>query len=158
MAAEVVGLYTAVEAGTPVESHPVVALEAGIGITGDRYATRRGYWSDPKWPDQELTLIEDETAATLAIDAGLLRRNIVTRGVRLDDLIGARFQIGDTVLEGVRPCDPCAYIEGLVQHPGLLKALVTCGGLRARIVQGGHIHVGDIITMLAPAVKSQSAL
>lgn len=156
MQAQVAGLYTAEAAGAPLTSHAQVALLAGVGVAGDRYATRRGYWSDPKWPDQELTLVEAETAEALGVEAGLLRRNIVTRGVRLDDLIGATFQIGETVLEGVRPCDPCAYIEGLVQRPGLLKALVTCGGLRARIVQGGTVSVGDAVRVIAPVVKPQA--
>lgn len=156
MEAHVTGLFVAVEGGAPIEARAQVELLAGVGIAGDRYATRRGYWSDPKWPDQELTLFAAETAETLGIEAGLLRRNIVTRGVDLDSLIGATFQIGETVLEGVRPCDPCAYIEGLLQRPGLLKALVTCGGLRAHIVRGGSIRVGDAITVLTPARASQT--
>lgn len=144
----IAGIYTALKAGAPITSHATVDLVPGAGIPGDRYATGRGHWSDPKWPDQELTLFEAEIAEALGMDAHLLRRNIVTRGVRLDDLIGARVRVGDAVIEGVRPCDPCRYIELLLDRPGLLKALTARGGLRARVVSGGRISVGDGIHLL----------
>jgi MOSC domain-containing protein YiiM len=114
---------------------------------GDRYAHGRGHWSDPQWPDQELTLVEAEVAAALTIEAGLLRRNVVTRGVRLDEFLGVRFRIGDAVLAGVRRCDPCRYLDTLTR-PGLAQALVGRGGLRARIVTGGRLRVGDAIQLL----------
>ncbi|MCX6020807.1 MAG: MOSC domain-containing protein [Chloroflexi bacterium] len=145
----VVGIYTAERAGAPPQLQASVQVTPGVGIEGDRYATRQGHWSDPKWLDQELTLIEAETAEDLGIPAELLRRNIVLRGVSLDGLIGATFQIGDAVLLGVRPCDPCKYIETLLERPGLLKALVTRGGLRVRILRGGRISLGQSIEVLA---------
>lgn len=147
--ARVVGLYTALRAGAPMDGQVSVEVVPGIGIPGDRYATKQGYWSDPKWPDQELTLIEVEVAEALPLEASRLRRNVVTRDVRLDGLIGATFQIGGAVLVGVRPCDPCAYIETL-NRPGLAKALVSRGGLRAHIVRGGRIRLGDAIMVLPP--------
>jgi hypothetical protein len=150
MTGRVVGLYTATEAGAPVVSHDAVEVQTGIGITGDRYATGSGYWSDPKWPDQELTLVEAEVADALAIEAGALRRNVVTRGVRLDDLIGRRFRIGDAVIEGVRPCDPCRHIESLTR-PGIARELVGRGGLRARILTSGRLRVGDAVLVLQPS-------
>ena len=140
----VVGLFTAAAAGAPVISHASVEVVPRVGIPGDRYALRLGHWSDPKWPDQELTLVESEVADALAIDAGALRRNVVTHGVRLDSLIGVRFRIGEAVLEGVRPCDPCHYIETLTR-PGLLRDLTGRGGLRVRIVEGGRLRVGDLM-------------
>jgi hypothetical protein len=150
MTGRVVGLYTATEAGAPVASRETVEIEAGRGIVGDRYATGSGYWSDPKWPDQELTLVEAEVADALAIEAGALRRNVVTRGVRLDDLIGRRFRIGDAVIEGVRPCDPCRHIESLTR-PGIARELVGRGGLRARILTSGRLRVGDAVLVLQPS-------
>ena len=131
-------------------SHASVELVAGVGIPGDRYATRLGHWSDPKWPDQELTLVEAEVAEGLGLAPEQLRRNLVTRGVRLDGLIGETFQVGEAILQGVRPCDPCAYIESL-NRPGLLKELVDRGGLRARIVTGGLVRVGDEIRVMGPS-------
>jgi hypothetical protein len=150
MTGRVVGLYTATEAGAPVASRETEEIEAGRGIVGDRYATGSGYWSDPKWPDQELTLVEAEVVDALAIEAGALRRNVVTRGVRLDDLIGRRFRIGDAVIEGVRPCDPCRHIESLTR-PGIARELVGRGGLRARILTSGRLRVGDAVLVLQPS-------
>ena len=153
MAPHIVGLFTAPSAGAPCVSHDRVEVVAGLGIPGDRYATRLGRWSDPKWPDQELTLIEAEVAESAGVEPGLLRRNVVTRDVRLDDLIGRTFTIGSAVLEGVRPCDPCAYIETLTQ-PGMLKALTAKGGLRVRVIASGHIAVGDAIMMASATASS----
>src|SRR5262249_52965476 len=107
MTSQVVGLFTAAEAGAPGVGRGSLRGRPGARRGGGRYALGLGHWSDPRWPDQELTLVEAEVAEALAIEAALLRRNVVTRGVRLDDLIGVRFRIGDAVLEGVRPCDPC---------------------------------------------------
>jgi MOSC domain-containing protein YiiM len=138
-------------------AHPWVEVVAGVGILGDRYATGQGHWSDPRWPHQELTLIEEEVAEEVAIAAVHVRRNIVTRGVRLNALVGVTFQIGSVRLVGVRLCDPCRYLETLTR-PGLLRALQDRGGLRTSIVHGGRIHVGDRVTTLpAPDVPSLSS-
>ena len=149
--AQVIGLYIAARAGATVEARPTLDVLPGVGVTGDRYAARSGHWSDPRWPDQELTLIEAEVAEDVGIDAGQLRRNVVTRGVHLRDLIGVTFQIGEAVLVGVRPCDPCRYLEALTR-PGIAKALATRGGLRVRILEGGRISVGDLISRLSDLV------
>lgn len=125
-----------------------VTLVVGVGIAGDRYAERRGHWSDPRWPDQELTLVETEVAAAVGVEPSALRRNIVTRGVRLDSLIGVRFAIGGALVEGVRPCDPCGYLDTLTRR-GTARALAGRGGLRARIVSGGDVRVGDALLSLA---------
>jgi hypothetical protein len=147
LSAQVIGLYTAVRAGAPMQPRAWVEVVPGVGINGDRYATRCGHWSDPRWPDQEVTLVEGEVAEDLAIDAGQLRRNIVTRGVRLTDLIGRTFQLGGARLVGVRDCAPCRYLDSLTR-PGLGQSLRTRGGLRARILQGGRIHVADRMTLV----------
>lgn len=147
MSGHVVGLYTAAAAGAPIASRTWVDVLPDAGIIGDRYARRLGHWSDPKWPDQELTMLEAEVADDLAIDPGVLRRNVVTRDLRLDTLIGVRFQIGDAVLEGVRPCDPCQYLETLTR-PGVTRALVGRGGLRVRVITSGRIQVGDAVVLL----------
>ncbi|MGD9894955.1 MAG: MOSC domain-containing protein [Dehalococcoidia bacterium] len=149
MNSRVIGLYTAATAGAPIVSRTWVDVLPGAGIVGDRYARGQGHWSDPKWPDQELTMLEAEVAEELAIDPAALRRNVVTRDVRLDALTGARFQIGGAVLEGVRPCDPCQYLETLTRS-GIMRALVGRGGLRVRVITSGRICVGDAI-VLVPA-------
>ena len=144
----VVGIHVASAAGAPMQSRDWVEVVPGVGILGDRYATRRGHWSDPRWRDQELTLVEAEVAADLGLEPGSLRRNLVTRGVQLQGLLGLEFRLGGAVLAGMRPCDPCRYIEGLLERPGLLRELVGRGGLRTRVLQGGRIAVGDEIAVL----------
>ena len=137
-------LLVAAAAGEPMELRAEVQLMPGLGIPDDRYATGTGHWSDPRWPDQELTLVEAELAEELSLDPILLRRNIVTRGVRLDGLIGKDFVVGSALLRGVRPCDPCRYIEPMTR-PGLFDELRGRGGLRAKVMKGGTITVGDHI-------------
>ena len=146
MSACVVGLYSATAAGVPVLSRSEVTLLPGVGIDGDRYAEHAGHWSDLKWPDQELTLIDADVAADLGVEPGALRRNIVTRGVLLEELIGVRFRLGEALIEGVRPCDPCHYLETLLGRPGLTRALAGRGGLRARVIEGGRVALGDELT------------
>src|SRR5205807_8097041 len=108
-----------------------------------------GTWSDPRWHDKELTLFESEVAEEIGIDPYQARRNIVTRGVHLYGLLGVRFRIGEVLLAGVRPCDPCRTIEELNQRPGLTSALARGrGGLRTRVLQGGRIHLDDPIEVV----------
>ena len=145
-AATVDGIYVARAAGEPVQPLLRAELAAGAGVKGDRYAARQGYWSDPRWPDQELTLIEAELEEAMSVAPGGLRRNIVTRGIDLRTLTGRRFAIGTALLEGVRPCDPCMHLEELTR-PGLFQELAGRGGLRARIVRGGEVAVGDAIRL-----------
>ncbi|MEX2446691.1 MAG: MOSC domain-containing protein [Dehalococcoidia bacterium] len=147
--ATIVGIYTAPSAGAPMEQQGSVVLERGVGIVGDRYALRTGTWSDPRWRDQEITLFAAEVAEDLRIDPAGVRRNVVTRGVDLYGLVGVRFRLGGAVVEGRRPCDPCRYIERMNGHPGLARALLGGrGGLRARIVEGGMVRLGDPIEVL----------
>jgi MOSC domain-containing protein YiiM len=125
-------------------------VEPGLGIPGDRYATRRGHWSDPRWKDQELTLVEAEFLERLGLPWPALRRNIVTRGVDLLDLVGLDFAVGSAVLRGARPCAPCMYIERL-NRPGLFKELENRGGVRVRVIQAGTISVGDRLEVVGIA-------
>ena len=146
----VLALFTAPATGQPMESHTDVDVVAGLGIAGDRYATRRGHWSDPRWKDQELTLVGAELLAELGLATAALRRNIVTRGIDLLDLIGLEFAIGGARLAGRRQCSPCAYIERLTR-PGLFAELGGRGGLRAAIIEGGRISVGDEVRIVGLA-------
>lgn len=136
------GLFVASASGQPMESRRSVRALAGTGILGDRYAEGLGHWSDPRWPDQELSLVEDELADELALTADQLRRNIVTRGVALGELIRRDFRIGTAWLRGMRTCDPCRYLETLTR-PGIYEELDGRGGLRAAILRSGWIRVGD---------------
>ena len=132
-------------------TRPVNQVQAipGAGLEGDRYASQKGTFSQPL-PDHELTLIESEAIEALRRDyrieltAGQPRRNLVTRGVPLNHLVGREFRIGDVKVRGIRLCEPCNHLEMLTGHP-IIKALRHRGGLRAQILTAGTIHVGDAV-------------
>jgi MOSC domain-containing protein YiiM len=152
----VASIYIAADEGKPVESRDEVEAVAGLGLRGDRYYLRRGAWSgDPK-PGREVTLIESEAVEAAREEFGLVlepreaRRNIVTEGVRLNELVGREFVVGEVRLIGVRLCEPCEYLAGLTGQP-VVKALIHRAGLRADIVDGGWIRVGDQIRIDEPA-------
>src|SRR3982074_1902395 len=90
----VVGLFIASAAGEPMTACQTVEVVAGVGIVGDRYATGRGHWSDPRWRDQQLTLVGKDLLDELGLAPDALRRNVVTDGLDLLDLIGLEFGIG----------------------------------------------------------------
>ena len=153
----VTGLFTAVESGAPCEPHAALRAIAGVGLEGDRYATDRGEFSAPGRGGQALTLMAEEALAVAQrngarIDAAEARRNVLTRGIELESLIGHRFAIGDAVCEATRLAEPCAHLERLT-HPGVLRAMVHLGGIRADILTGGEIRVGDAIRPLPDAAR-----
>ena len=139
----------------PVQAVDVVA---GRGIEGDRYFRDDGdgTFHEADKHGQDLTLIEAEAIEGLAADTGIelgpgeARRNVVTRGVALNDLVGRRFTVGEVEAVGNRLCDPCSHLQKLTR-PGVLKGLVDRGGLRADVVRGGEIRVGDELRELGPA-------
>jgi MOSC domain-containing protein YiiM len=147
----VVSLHIARDVAVPMESMREVKAVPGQGLEGDRYFNGTGHWSKHPGVSREITLIEIETIEALArekniaIAPGAGRRNVVTRGVPLNHLVGREFQIGAVRLRGTRLCEPCAYLEGLTQQ-GVLAGLIHRGGLRAEIVTGGTIRVEDVIT------------
>jgi MOSC domain-containing protein YiiM len=143
-------IHIAAEATKPLESVPAVRAVAGKGLEGDRYFKKVGTYSNHPGSGREVTLIEAEAIEALARDLkiqlapGASRRNITTRGVPLDHLVGVRFRVGGVLLEGTRRCEPCKHLEGLTQE-GVLAGLVHRGGLRTVIVEGGTIRVGDVV-------------
>lgn len=116
---------------------------AGRGLAGDRYAAGRGTFSAPG-RGYELTLVEAGVLDEIELTWEEARRNIVTRGIFLNGLVGRRFRIGAVECVGRRLAEPCAHLEKLAR-PGLLRPLVHRGGLRADIVEGGVIRLGDEI-------------
>jgi len=129
-----------------MEPRQYVAALTDAGLDGDRYAdsaNRRG-------PEYQVTLIEIENIAAFSalvdalFTADMPRRNIVTQGVRLNDLCGKRFKVGAAILEGLELCEPCSLFAKRT-HREVLKYFPRKGGLRARIVAGGMIHIGDTV-------------
>lgn len=147
---KVVDIVTTSEAGKPLRSVAEASLESGKGLVGDRYYEHSGTFSEKLKDsgDWEVTLIESEEIHRFNESHGLtlppdsFRRNIVTSGVRLNDLVGRRFHVGSAILEGMRLCEPCAHLGKLV-GPAVVKGMVHRAGLRARIVTGSRVHVGD---------------
>ena len=137
------------EAMQPVDA---VQAVAGRGLDGDRYATRRGYWTDVD--ECQVTLIRGEdldeiTASSgVAVQDGQHRRNIVTRGVDLRGLAGRKFRIGDATFTYDRPRPPCRYIESITE-PGMTRALAARrGGICVRVIESGLVRTGDEIELL----------
>ena len=117
------------------------------GLRGDRYECGAGSFSNPSGRGYDLTLVEAEALEELAAGGVKVapfeaRRNLVVRGVSLDDLIGKRFHVGEVECFGQRRCEPCAHLERLTR-PGVLRGLVHRGGLRADVLSDGEIRVGD---------------
>lgn len=121
---------------------------AGRGLEGDRYFNGTGTFWKKDTPDRHITLIEAEALDALRRDYGVdirpheSRRNIVTRGVALNHLVGHEFKVGEVTLRGIRLCEPCAHLESLTSKE-TRTGLVHRGGLRAAIVTEGTIRVGD---------------
>ncbi len=122
----------------------------GMGLEGDRYYNRTGTYSDKHDESREATFIESEALQALSADYGIAldgaesRRNITTRGVALNHLVGKEFKVGEAVFRGIRLCEPCTHLEDLSGKP-VRKGLVHRGGLRAQIVKSGLVQVGDPI-------------
>ena len=141
-------IHIADKAGAPVRPLQAVEALAGVGLEGDRYARAGGTWRESD-VSRDVTLIEAEAIEAVVEDgihlaAGESRRNITTRGIRLNDLVGKQFRIGDVLARGTKLCEPCTYLAGLTGQ-ALVKPLTHRAGLRADLLTSGRIAVGDRI-------------
>ncbi len=125
-----------------------VRAVAGQGLEGDRYFAPGG-----AGPGEALTLIEAEVLEDVGLSGPQSRRQVVVRGMRVNDLIGKRFQIGDVECLGVEICEPCRHLQQMTR-PGIIKDLIHRGGLRADILSGGTISVGDRLLEELPAERA----
>jgi MOSC domain-containing protein YiiM len=145
-------IHIASAAQGPPQSVAQATAIPGAGLEGDRYALKLGTFYKPK-PDYELTLIEAEAIEALRRDyhveltAGEARRNIVTRNVPLNHLVGREFAIGDVRIRGLRLCEPCDHLQKITGKP-VIKGLLHRGGLRAQILTAGTIRVGDLVSVI----------
>jgi MOSC domain-containing protein YiiM len=143
-------IYVASAAAGPMRSVNEARAISGVGLDGDRYALGQGTFSKPL-PDRELTLIEVEAIEALRRDysvqlpPGEARRNVVTRGVALNHLIGCDFRIGEVKIRGIRLCEPCDHLQRVTGRQ-VIRGLIHRGGLRAQILTQGTIRVGDPLT------------
>lgn len=141
-----VAIQIAPATSAPLQQVPEVNAVPGHGLEGDRYFSAGG-WDEPK---KEVTLIEIEAveAANRDYDVELTiedtRRQVVTRGIALNHLVGHEFKVGDVTLRGVKLNEPCNHLRKLAGKP-LIKPLIHRGGLRAQILSAGTIRVGDSI-------------
>lgn len=148
MSGRVEALWTAEHDSAPMAQRTAVEVVRG-GIEGDRYCTGRGYYSP--FDVCEVTLIEAEALGGIRAEHdidltdGRHRRNVVTRGATLHDLLGAQFRVGEALLEGTRPRPPCAHVEKVVGEDGVADALSGSGGICASVVEPGRVAVGDEI-------------
>jgi MOSC domain-containing protein YiiM len=124
------------DAIAPVDA---VSALAGKGLQGDRK-----FFGDGAKPGRALTLIEAEALEDVGLTGAQSRRQVVVRGVRLNDLVGRRFRVGEVECVGVELCEPCLHLEQMTR-PGIIKDLVHRGGLTADILNDGRISVGDPI-------------
>jgi hypothetical protein len=145
-------LAVAPQAEAPMRLVQQARAVAGRGLDGDRYATGAGTFSPrgPHQPGYELTLIAAEvveqlTARDAALDFTSTRRNVLTRGIDVNALVGHEFRVGDVHCRGVRLAEPCAHLERLA-GPGLLRPLIHRGGVRVDILNDRTLHIGSTIT------------
>ena len=133
-----------------LESVPEVRAIPGKGLEGDRYCRGDGSFSKNPGGGRQVTLVASEMLDLLQREHGITlpaaetRRNLVTKGVALNDLVGQVFQVGSVRMKGVRLAEPCDHLERLTQK-GVVKGLVHRAGLRADILDEGVLRVGDAI-------------
>jgi hypothetical protein len=132
-------IHTGPEKGGELAPVGAIRAVAGKGLEGDRKFRPEG-----AKPGGALTLVEAEVVEDVGLPPGGTRRQVTVRGVRLNDLVGKRFRVGDVECVGRRLCEPCAHLERL--SPGTLRPLVHRGGLRADLLGDGVIRVGDRVS------------
>lgn len=147
-----VAIAIAGSAAGPMQSIQRARALAGRGLEGDRYAAKAGTFTpaDATLEGYDLTLIEAEVLDQFTLPGGVAlgytdaRRNVITRGVNLNALVGRRFRVGDVECIGQRLCEPCSHLERLTDK-GVLRSLIHRGGLRADVLSDGDIQVGTVI-------------
>jgi len=148
---KVVGIYIARNQGDQTVNVDRIHVIPGMGIEGDRYFKKQNEVEGQSKTGHEITLIEVEAIESMRLNDGIQitpqesRRNIITNGISLNELVSHIFFIGEIKLRGVRLCEPCQYLANKTD-PRILYAMVHRGGLRADILTEGDIHINDSIT------------
>jgi MOSC domain-containing protein YiiM len=148
---KVVSLYIAPQAAKPMVGVSEARAFADRGLEGDRFF--RESWKAANRPDKAVSLIEEETLQAAAAELGTetfgdkSRRNIVTRGVPLVELLDREFTIGGVVMRGIRLFEPCGHLEKISKVAGIFRALEHRSGLKAAILSDGVIRIGDPVAL-----------
>jgi MOSC domain-containing protein YiiM len=146
-------IWLAPTAAAPMRRMSSGRLIAGVGLEGDRYALGGGTWADYPEQEKQLTLIDTADVAAVAAEVGVplapgdTRRNLVTRGIALPELVGRWFAVGDALLFGTKRCPPCTHLERLTGAK-LVKALAHRGGVNAAVFGGAPIAEGAVVRLL----------
>ncbi len=149
VAGRVIGIYVAPRRGEPTVRLEEAHLIPGMGIEGDRYFQIPGTADPINRTGRELTLIETEAIDEMIqegiqITAAGTKRNLVTKGISLNNLVGKIFNVGQIQLRGIRLCEPCDYLANRTD-PRVKQSMTHRGGLRADILTEGVIHINDLI-------------
>jgi len=160
MPATVETIYNTPAGSEPMEEVEEIEAVARQGLRGDRYMKGTGYYSG--MDECEVTFIEREAIQEIReefdidLTDGRHRRNVVTRGVSVHDLLSQQFTVGDVTFEGTRPRPPCAHVEQVADEEGVARALKNKrGGICASVVEDGTIHTGDELAVLGDAEHSE---
>ena len=151
---KVVSLFIVDRSAEPMKKVNQLAALAGRGIEGDRYLLGTGTYSKKPEPGRQVTLIQSEVLTSLnkkfniTVKPEESRRNVLTEGIEINDLIGKEFLVGTVRLRAHRLTRPCKYLENLLGQPGLYKELWDHGGISCEILTDGVIEEGDIITSI----------
>jgi MOSC domain-containing protein YiiM len=148
----VTGIWLTDEGSAPMDAVETVRAVADRGLRGDRYYRGTGYYSG--FDECEVTLVESEALATIRRETGIdltdgrHRRNVVTEGIDVHELLDTRFRVGEAVLVGTRPRPPCAHVEAVADEDGVARALgEDRGGICAHVESSGEIRVGDALVV-----------
>ena len=147
MSGKIIKLLISKDVNSPMQSVNQIILEVGKGIFGDRYYYQEGTFSNKNKIEEhrDVTLIEQENIDAFNnnenqnITCEDLRRNVVVSNIRLNELVGKEFNIGNVVLKGVRLCEPCEYLAKKINNTKFLKSMINKSGLRAQIIKGGSV-------------------
>jgi MOSC domain-containing protein YiiM len=148
---KILSIYIRPEPNQAVLEQDQVLAVPGKGLKGEYSFADTSKMKDD--PGCELTLIENEVLKAIedeqkiSLHPGESRRNLITEGISLKNLVGKEFRVGEVTLKGIRLCEPCAHLAKLIQKE-VLPALVHRGGLRAQILTEGIIRVGDLIYVM----------
>ena len=146
-------IWTTAAAAQPMRRVTGGRLVAGAGLEGDRYALGGGTWAEYPDLEKQLTLIDADDVAAVAAEIGTAlapgdtRRNLVTRGIVLPELVGRWFTVGDALLFGMKRCPPCTHLERLTGTK-LVKAMASRGGVNAAVFAGAPIAEGAAVRIL----------